>query len=169
MGKGLRKTNNKGILKKTIGAANVILAGEGFLCLIVLFYCIYYYNWTHARPFSGRIILFYSLLVIMAGLLLGALRLRGSYKLNCVLLLISTEVSTVAAELLLPFVNNVFVHAEIEEVLNAATAAGVIFDTRDKREVVTALQQQGINAVPVVFPSACIIKAAAERHATIGD
>jgi hypothetical protein len=37
--------------------------------------------------------------------------------------------------------------------LNAAIAAGVIFDTRSKREVVTALQQKGISAVPVVFPS----------------
>jgi hypothetical protein len=156
MRKGKRNINNhKGISKKAMGAADVILVGEGLLCLIVLFYCIYYYSWTHARLFSSPIspILFYGLLVIMASLLFGALRLHCSYKLNCVLLLISIEVSIVAAELLFPFVNNVLVHAETEKVLNAAIAAGVIFDTRSKREVVTALQQQGIMAVPTVFPS----------------
>jgi hypothetical protein len=154
MCKGKRAiSDNKGILKNTRGVADVILAGEGLLCLIVLFYCIYYYSWTHARPFSSPIVLFYGFLVIMAGLLFGALRFCSSYKLNCVLLLISIEVSIVAAELLLPFVNNVLVHAETERVLNAAAAAGVIFDTRGKREVVTALKQEGISAVPVVFPS----------------
>src|SRR5262245_18124253 len=83
-----------------VGLANVILAGGGALCLVTLSNFVYYYSWTGQRHFTSLagIVADYFLPAIMAALLLGALKLHPSFKLNVALLLCSVIASLYVME-----------------------------------------------------------------------
>ena len=139
---------------KGLKVANGILIGEGLVCLLLLVYCIYYYGWRGERSFSSPVgpILFYGLPAIIASLSFAALRLRPSYRINLVLFTVSMNVLVLATELLLPFSYDTHFDKETHDRVHAARAVGITFDTRNSQEVVTALQKQGMRAVPTIAP-----------------
>jgi hypothetical protein len=138
--------------------ANRFLAGQAIFCIVVLLYCIYYYSWMGERYFSSTAgpILCYVLPVVLASLLIAALRFRTSHKVNLCLLLASMDVSIYAAELLLAFSSKTSWEESVRVKVKAAKEVGVNFDTRSRLEVVDDLQKRGMSASPVLWPTALL-------------
>ncbi len=140
------------LIKKGARFANLIIGGALFCCVVTLLYFLYYYHWTHERYFTSLVgpVLSYILPATSATLLLVALRLRPSYRINLALLLLSLGVATYAVELGLAFTMRT-----IDEQVVLATAAralGVPFDTRSKLEVITDFEKHDVHAVPNIDP-----------------
>src|SRR5439155_4232345 len=140
------------LIKKGARFANLIIGGALFCCVVTLLYFLYYYHWTHETYFTSLVgpVLSYILPATSATLLLVALRLRPSYRINLALLLLSLGVATYAVELGLAFTMRT-----IDEQVVLATAAralGVRFDTRSKLEVITDFETHDVHAVPNIDP-----------------
>jgi hypothetical protein len=152
----------------TIG--NVILIGGGAFCILVVFYLFYHYSVTGERQFASPIgmVFYYSLPAALATLLLGALRLEHSRKINLAIGFLSFAISIYAAELFLAFSDLSSYAArpiwgnEITkrkyEILELARKFGVAFDTRSKLAVLNDLKSKGIDAVPNVTPMGFLTK-----------
>ena len=158
------KMKADGLLLKT---ANIVLAGGAFLCILVLFYLLYYYGWTAERHFSSpfRMVLYWVFPAVLASLLFGCLRWNPEVKINMAVLCLSTAISIYGAELFLTFSSsaifppgaltgpgNVRSQRENNAIVKLAKRFGVEFDPRTKLEVINELRRQGIDAVPNVFP-----------------
>jgi hypothetical protein len=151
------------ILKSAGRLADLIFAVTALACLMVLSYFVYYYGWTGQRQFAnwkGKVF-YYVLPGLFAAGSLAALRLPNLIKINAALLLLSGGASIAIAETSLtvwfnlPSVNlDALVHKRME----AATAAGIRWDTRSKTEVVEDFRRQGEDAVPALFPQGLLEK-----------
>jgi hypothetical protein len=148
----------------TIG--NVILVGGAAFCILVVFYLFYHYSVTGERQFASPIgmVSSYCLPAALATLLLGALRLEHSRKINLAISFLSLAISIYAAELFLAFSDlssyaarpiwggSVEITKRKYEILELARKFGVEFDTRSKLAVLNDLSSRGIDAVPDVTP-----------------
>jgi hypothetical protein len=125
---------------RTARLADTVLAGGGVVCLLVFFYFVYWYVWTHQREFTGAagILMGIVLPAVLATALFASLRVRPAYRVSFAIFCISLVFSIYSLELL----------------LLAYQKFGARFDTRTRLEVVTDLRNRGIDAVPAVFPSA---------------
>ena len=83
--------------------ANIVLAGGAFLCILVLFYLIYYYGWTADRRLSTPfgMVLYWVLPAVLASLLFAFLRRSREFKVNAALVCASVAISLYAMELTL--------------------------------------------------------------------
>lgn len=146
-------------LSKAGKGANVFLAAGGLVSVLVFFYI---YN---RQGSTGQIPLMVVPLVT-AGLFFASLRLNPIHRINIVILGLSLAICGYGAEAYLYFSNpmpyeprrpiTAIEGAPKWKKQRAKTFAkqfGVDFDTRDRAEVVTALRNRGIDAVPFVSTS----------------
>ena len=138
-------------LRRLAKVADCIIGGTIFLCVAVLLYYVYYYNWTQQRYFASPVgsILYYILPAALAGLLLVSLWLRPRCRINLALVLTSIAISLYTIELVLAF----FISSEEVRI---AKEFGIDFDVRSPLKVIFDLQKQHISAVPDVFPQALL-------------
>jgi hypothetical protein len=142
--------------------ANLVLAGGGVVSLLVSSYFVYHYSWTGERHFTSWIgmVLYYAVPVVVAGLLFCALRLRLSHKINLALALISVVTSLYAVETIVTIgsrLPSVIGKKNRIEAAKAAKAWGVDYDIRSKREVMTDLRKEGIDAYPAIMPKGTLL------------
>src|SRR5262249_52811772 len=137
--------------------ANIILAGGVAVSVLVFSYCFYHYSWTGERHFTSSMgmVSYYAFPVVFAGLLFSALRLRPSNKINVVLTLFSIGISLYTVEIIATIwsaLPSVAGKRARNEAAKTAQAWGVDYDTRSRREVVTDLRKEGIDAYPSISP-----------------
>ena len=148
-------------LEKTVTLANIILAGAGFVCLLALFYCIYYYGWTGQRTFTSPvgIAMYYVVPMSVAVLLFGSLRLKSSYRITLAISCLVLTASAYGLEVFLqrsdstPSLSQIMALPANEKTKMAAKVAkqfGIDIDTRYRHEVIADLRNQSIEAVPQV-------------------
>jgi PAS domain S-box-containing protein len=137
--------------------ANIVLAGGAFLCILVLFYFLYYYGWTAERHFSSpfRMVLYWVFPAVLASLLFGCLRWSSELKINVAVLCLSTAISIYGAELFLTFSSsaifppgaltgpgNMRSQRENDAIVKLAKRFGVEFDSRTKLEVINVFPRK---------------------------
>jgi hypothetical protein len=144
--------------------ASFILAISGALCVLALFYFIYYHLWSGQRSptTSIELVLHYGLPAVMAVLLLGSLTASSIWRINLALTLLSTGVSLLAINFFLAVYDTTVVAAnrtldgsnerDIRDVVKLAKKFGVEYDARGRLEVIDDLHRMGIEAVPRVAP-----------------
>jgi lysophospholipase L1-like esterase len=148
---------------KVAHIASFILAASGALCVLALFYFIYYHAWSGQRPpTSIEFVLHYALPAIFAVLLLGSLMAGPIWRVHLALVLFSTGVSLLAINCFLAVYDTAIVAAnrtldgsnerDIRDVVKLAKQFGVKYDARGRLEVIDDLYQRGIQAVPRVAP-----------------
>jgi hypothetical protein len=146
---------------KAVMLANIVLAGAGFVCLLALFYCIYYYGWTGQRTFTSSvgIVMYYILPMSVAVLLFGSLRLKSSYRITLAISCLVVTASAYGLEVFLqrsdstPSLSQIRALPANEKTKMAAKVAkqfGIDIDTRYGHEVIADLRNQSIEAVPQV-------------------
>lgn len=119
--------------------ADIVLLGGGVICLLALFYCLYWYIWLQQRVFTGPADIIAKIVfpAIIASALLGSLRFRPATRNRLAIFCLSMLFTIYAAELL----------------LSAYPNFGLSFDTRTSDEVVAELRNRGMDAVAAPFPS----------------
>ena len=145
--------------------ANIVLAGTGVFCLMLLVYVISRFTWPQERDVAtlAVMLLYYMFPALLAGLCFAALRLRPSHRINSALILLSTGASIYAGETIMTIWFSLpSVRAEIAQTerVNRAKQLGVDFDTRSQLEVAAALRQKGIQAYPTSDPRVFLEKQA---------
>ena len=130
----------------------------------MLFYLIYYYEWTADRRFSTPfgIVLYWVFPAVLASLLFGFFRRSREFKVKAALVCASVAVSVYAMELMLAIFHLAFrpsvtfwgdaSHGHMEEIVALAKKSGIDFDVRTKFEVIWDLRERGVNAVPANIP-----------------
>ncbi len=137
--------------------ANVILSGGGICCLLLLLGVFYYYGWTGQRSFAspaGQFI-YFAIPGLLAIVLFACLRLPASQRINIALCCASVAVTiyTVEATLTLWFsLPSVRANQNRQNLIEAAKALEVKYDTRTKGEVIDDFRRRGIDAVPSLSP-----------------
>jgi hypothetical protein len=141
---------------KAAKAANFVLAVAGTVCTLALIY----FLWT-GRATSGADFWFFRYLIsaMLAVFFFGSIWMRPDYKINVALLCLAGAFALYLVELSLAFTgagSSVLWGGDIvarkHEIVNIAKTFGVEFDTRTKLEVISALRQKGIDAVPAINP-----------------
>lgn len=140
-------------------AATLVLVAGAVACLFVLAYYLYYYGWTGQRHFTSwaGVLLYGIVPATLALFLLASLRLRVSHRVNLALALCSAGVSIYVLEALLTVwlsLPSVSVAEDRRTRAEAAKALGLDFDARSERQVVRDLTNQGLDAIPSIFPTA---------------
>ena len=149
-------------LAKAVTVADIILAGAGFVSLLVLLYCIYYYGWTGQGTLTSPvgIAMCYVLPISVAVLLFGSLRLKSSYRITLAIACLLLTGSAYGLEVFLqrsdatPSLSQIGAMPANEKTKIATKVAkqfGIDIDTRYRHEVITDLRKQGIEAVPQVL------------------
>jgi hypothetical protein len=149
--------------EKSAKFANLVLAGGGVLCVLMLFYLIYYYGLTGRRSFTSQagLVLYYGLPALLAGTMFASLRLETFKKISLSLFLLSIGLSIHAANIFLALsdarmrtANRTlwFRPGDVEDIVELAKEHGVTFDARNKLQVINDLSAKGIDAVPSLVP-----------------
>jgi lysophospholipase L1-like esterase len=143
--------------------ADGALVGGGVLCLLVLSYLAYYYDWTGQRSLTSSVVefVYFALPGMLAIALLACLGLRASHRINVVLCLCSVAFALYATEALITLwlsLPSVKTSQDIERRIQAAAIQGVKYDRRTKREVVNDFRERGIDAIPSLFPEELLKK-----------
>lgn len=97
---------------------------------------------------------------LLAVFLFGSMRLRSDYKINVALLCLAGVIGIYLVEFALILTNwkrpgvlwGMDVATRKREIVSVAAKFGVDFDTRTKVEVLSAMRQKGIDAVPAINP-----------------
>ena len=141
--------------------ADLVLAGGGLACLIVLAYFLHRADWLAEpqRSITIKSFIRYGLPALMSALIFGCLLLRPRLRENLAVLLFSTGVALVGSEIILlnfqPGNSTLwtpYTRAHLNELVKLARRFGVEYDTRTQLQVVKDLREQGIGAVPAVYP-----------------
>ena len=154
---------------KAVRAANVILAGGGLFCLVVLLYVVYRYGLTGKGQFTSHVgpWVYYLIPAVSSVLLFGSLRLSPSIKINLALVLFSIAITLYSFELILEVVNRrasrdrqtlwtPTTRQAMDELVQIARKAGVAYDTRSKFEVVRDLRSADSGVFPAIIPKALL-------------
>lgn len=146
--------------------ANLVLAGAGSACFIVLLYVLYYYALTHARAFrsAAGAVLYYGIPGLLAIGFFASLRLRATLKISLAAATVATAVSVYSAELIVDAVRPrdrsssqstlwaASNQRQLDVLVALARDHGVEYDTRTQLEVVRDMRAEGIDAVWGVYP-----------------
>jgi hypothetical protein len=139
------------LVAKAATVANMVLAGSGIICLVLLSYSLYRYDWARDREFTRFVghLLYHVFLVLLAGGCFASLRWRPALKIKLALLLFATGASTYAVETGLTFIGLTFIAEQaVRERAKTAKEWGVTFDRRSRLEVAHNLRQKGVKAYP---------------------
>jgi hypothetical protein len=145
------------------GSAFVLMAAAA-MCVAVLFYVFYHYSLTGQREFGSalQMLAFYGVPGLGAVTLLAGSRLRPERRVALTLLLISTSATVYLGEAALMAYDSLerdtgqtfwplaWTDATRRHIERVAADYGVAFDTRPRVEVVAALREGGVSAVPGV-------------------
>ena len=143
--------------------ANIIVGVSGCFCVLLLLYYFYHYTWTGKRALTSPVgmILYCGLPAVLAAMLFASLRLRPLPRISFALVFVSVVAATFAANLFFalrefsPTRSNRtmwFSESDFPDLVKVAKKHNVIFDTRNKLEVIRDLQSRGIDAVPSIPP-----------------
>lgn len=141
--------------------ADLVLAGGGLVCLAALIYLLDRADWlTEPRhTLSIRSAIRFGLPALMSALLFCCLLLRPRLRENLAVLLLSTGIALLGSEIVLlnfkPGNSTLWTpynRAHLNELVKLARRYGVDYDTRRPLHVVKDLRDQGIGAVPAVYP-----------------
>jgi PAS domain S-box-containing protein len=156
-------TNVNDLLPKL---ANIILAGGGSLCILVLFYSGWITDSRFDAPFG--IVLHLVFPAVLAGLLFAFLRQSREFRVNAAIVCVSAAVSLYALELTLVLFPSalrpsVTLWGDVPpkyqtEIVDLARKSGVNFDLRTKFEVVREFRERNINAVPATVPLELLVR-----------
>jgi PAS domain S-box-containing protein len=152
--------------------ANIVLGAGAFLCILVLFYLVYWYGWTAVRHFSAPfdMVLYWIFPAVLASLLFGFLWRSAEFKVNAAIVCVSIVALVYAMELLLHLSGRVLFTPESpfwafegsnqakQRAKELAKRYGVEFDTREGFEVIADLRDRGIDVVPYVSPGNHLLK-----------
>ena len=139
----------------------------GSTLALAIFLSVSYLGWTGQRAYVGGLnaTLYYLCPLAVAVLLLASLRIATVWKVQLVLLCISTTVSVYGLELLLEryFSSDAAARSvmiRLADTKNKTTAAtelarrfGVKIDPRTADEVIADLRAQGVDALPIITPA----------------
>lgn len=152
---------------RVTATADLVLAGTGLLCVLALGYFVYHYSWIGDRQFASvaGLIARYGLPTALAVTFFGALRLRASIRQNFALLIVSTGLSLLCAELVLEALRprhttlwTPVTKQDIDVLVSLAEQFGVEYDTRTQLQVVTDLRLQGVDAFPSIYPMGLFVR-----------
>jgi lysophospholipase L1-like esterase len=158
------KQGKESSFTKIAPIASFVLAMSGVICVLALFYFIYYHLWSGQRSSTTSIefVLHYVLPATLAVLFLGSLAANPVWRINLALTLFSTGVSLLAINLFLAVYDTTVVapnrtldgsnERDIRDVVKLAKKFGVEYDARGRLEVIDDLHRRGIKAVPRVAP-----------------
>jgi hypothetical protein len=138
--------------------ANIILTAGGVLSLLVLVRSLYQFGWIREQGFppSKGVAVYFIIPAVVGALLFASLRLRSSYKIILAVLFIAIVTSAYGAELFMQVPKDTswveVPSGKKNEVARLAKQYGVDFDTREPSQVLEDLRNQGVDAVPAVFP-----------------
>ena len=141
-------------------AANLVLAGGALVSVLALVYFVYHYSWIRDREFASGIgpIVYYGLPAVVSLVLFSSLLFRPSVKQNLALVLCSTALSVLCAEVVLEAVKpkhtlwTPATRQDMEALVKLARRFGIEYDTRTQLQVVRDLRLQGVDAVPALYP-----------------
>jgi PAS domain S-box-containing protein len=137
--------------------ANIVLAGGGALCLLVLFYLTYRYTLTDDKTVAGSIgaLIYFGIPALFATILFASLRIAPSYKTRIAMVAFSIAATTYLMEGTMALRSSLpdWAERDIQRRARRAKELGVDFDARSKRDVVLNLRKQGIEAYPAVSAS----------------
>ena len=126
---------NGSILRRSRYADAIIFGAAGFFALLLV------YSIARGAPIEYPIVL-----GVVCGLSLLSLRLSHRSKLNLSLVLVSTGLTLLSADLILEFTDRSY-----PTLSEAARNAGATFDSRSLPEVVKDLRLDGTDAYPIAF------------------
>jgi hypothetical protein len=133
--------------------ANTVLVATVILLGFMFFHTVF--SHSELPTGQGAFIYYYVFPVIIITLMVAALKLRKSYRINLALIIISSSFVFYASELLLCFrYNNPDYKDKViqSKRIKAAKEYGVTFDNRTILEVISQLRLDGIDAYPVIQP-----------------
>jgi hypothetical protein len=139
---------------------NLVLAGGGSACALVLVYFLYQYVWTGERVFTSWIgpLISYLLPASLCAFFFSSLRLNASFKARLALVTLSTTLSLYVAEVVLQALEpartfwGASTKEEQQELVKIAARSGVTYDTRSQLQVVRDMRTKGLAVVPAVYP-----------------
>ncbi|MGE5219474.1 MAG: hypothetical protein ACM3SP_20945 [Chloroflexota bacterium] len=149
-------------------SANLVLAGAGIITSLCFSYFFYHYVWLGDRQFMNLYGPELDLLspAALSCSFFAALRMRPSHKIRLAALCIGLTVLLLGAELILeraqakgalgisslPLwgIDNALDENK-KAIAKLAQRSGLAYDTRDRREVLAELREQGVDAVPAVM------------------
>jgi hypothetical protein len=142
-------------------AADLVFVAGGLLCLLALIYLVFrdvlIGESQHASVVDAAIR--YGLPAMASVALVTGLRLRPQLRENVALLLVSSGLALLCAEIVLenvrPTGTTLWTPATKEDVnrlVRLARRFGVEYDSRTQLQVVSDLRSQGVDAVPAVYP-----------------
>lgn len=139
---------------------NLVLAGSGSVCALVLAYFLYHYAWTGERVFTSWIgpLVSYLFPASLCAFFFSSLRLNASFKARLALVTLSTALSLYVAEVVLQALApartfwSASTKEEQQELVKIAARHGVTYDTRSQLQVVRDMRATGLQAMPAVYP-----------------
>ena len=162
------ESSKKKIEEVLAKVANSVFIGGGLLLILVSFYYFYYYEWTAQRQFTDSIrkVIYLFFPIGVASFLFASLRLKPKNKLNVAILGISLAFSLLCAELFLelwgaslsvsrkPAMLNIMEYStdKLKGAAELTKKFGIEIDTRTASEVISSLQKEGVEAVPILVP-----------------
>lgn len=137
-------------MPKAVRFANFALAAAGLFFAAAFLYVVYVFDLTGTKQFTGTAgrVVYHAVPAVLATLFLAALRFRPAYRINLVLVLLSTGISLYSLELVLTFAPSLFAPAAPEH----SQGAKIQFDGRSKLQIMEDLRARGVQAVPSVTP-----------------
>lgn len=154
------------LLTKARHLANLILAGGGAITVLIYFYFLYYYGLTGQRQFTSSMgaLVYYVLPAGLSGLLFASLRMRPAFKMALAIVCLSLTVAVYLIELSLAqaYSASLAAHQPFWGIDQASDAnkkliaklgerSGILFDPRDRVELIAQLRKRGIDAVPAIM------------------
>jgi hypothetical protein len=173
---GGQRMKGESFLRTAARFADIVLAGGAVFCLLAWLYILYAYGWTGQRTITSPLglAMYYVLPISLAILLFGSLRLKPSYRITAALSCLLLTASAYGLEGFLrrsestPSLSQIRIMPANEKtkmVDKLAKQFGVDIDIRDQHEVIAALQNQSIEAVPQV--SLHLLKEESSGHSAI--
>lgn len=155
-------------LAKGAKVANAILVGEGVAAALALLFLIHRYGWSVQENLagSGRVLMYYAVPTVLAGLFFVSLRLQAGYKIALTILSLSLIVSIYGVELGLNVADSMHFGAKKfflpidssssdevkQKAREFAKQFGIDYDTRNRLEFITDLRRRGTQAVLTMAP-----------------